>query len=147
MLSATFIFFVIIYTAICFSPSTKVVDFDKIIMDIYFNPHESKANTFMETIQSYIKIINSTTDHFRQNDNIFEECKTLRLQGWPEFLLYGLQHEKTEQLQNKFKWNEIQVQKYKAVMKEAEFAWKGFLQYYYSYLEKKGWFSTDKPIN
>lgn len=145
MVSTVFILFVIVYKIHCLSPSVKVADDDKIIMDIYSNPHESKAGTFMETIQSYIKTINSTTDQFRQNDNLFEECKTLRLQGWPEFLLYGLQHEKTEQLQTKFNWSDKQVQKYKVIMKEAEYAWKGFLRCYYSYLEKKGWFSTEKP--
>lgn len=147
MVSTIFILSVATNIVCCtsMSPCTKVLYDDKIIMDIYHNPNESKANTFMETIQSYIKTINSTTDNFRQNENIFEECKKLRLQGWPEFLLYGLQYEKTKQLKNKFRWSDKQVQNYKAIMKEAEYAWTGFLRYYYSYLEKKGWFSTKEP--
>lgn len=142
MVSVVSILFVTVHIVHALSPSAKVFECDKIIMDIYNHPHESKADIFMETIQSYIKTVNSTTDQFKQSDKIFEDCKKLHLQSWPEFLLYGLQHEKTEQLQKKFRWNDEQVQKYKAIMKEAEYAWTGFLRYYYSYLEKKGWFST-----
>lgn len=136
MLQLILFLFQTVSQALVLSPAERIFKCEENVMKIFENPQENDGRELMRNLKEYISIVNRTTEDFKEDEGLFNVCRTIRLGGWTEFLLCDLNATTLNEFKNKFKWNDKQFKEFQSLMRTAEEVWMNFMEYFYQQIDQ-----------